>query len=123
VVQTPDPQFLRYLESQGLITIAPGYFDVPVRGVVCEDCQQHMLEVDGCVPSVLIIDGQEHERIPYNPEDLTPGERETHRCHDCGARPGAIHHFGCDMEICPKCGEQAAFCGCVEAVDAITANG
>lgn len=27
-------------------------------------------------------------------------------CHDCGVAPGAYHHDGCDLEVCPTCGEQ-----------------
>ena len=31
-------------------------------------------------------------------------------CHDCGVAPGAIHHAGCDTEVCGFCGEQAIGC-------------
>lgn len=33
-------------------------------------------------------------------------------CHDCGAWEGQIHHWGCDMEECPKCGRQLISCDC-----------
>lgn len=34
------------------------------------------------------------------------------RCHDCGIlnKKGNIHHMGCDMEMCPKCGKQLLIC-------------
>lgn len=31
-------------------------------------------------------------------------------CHDCGAKPGELHAFGCDMEACHVCGMQAISC-------------
>jgi hypothetical protein len=36
------------------------------------------------------------------------------RCHDCNIvnKPGNVHHWGCDMERCPKCGEQFISCAC-----------
>jgi len=34
------------------------------------------------------------------------------RCHDCDAKEGEIHQMGCDMEICPKCGNQLLGCDC-----------
>ena len=43
----------------------------------------------------------------------TPEEYNSRDCHDCGAAIGEYHHPGCDMEPCPRCGEQYAFCDCV----------
>ena len=36
----------------------------------------------------------------------------TRACHDCGARPGALHEPHCDVEQCPACGRQSISCGC-----------
>ncbi len=33
-------------------------------------------------------------------------------CHDCGAKEGEIHMWGCDMEECPFCGGQLISCDC-----------
>ncbi len=37
---------------------------------------------------------------------------KTYTCHDCGAKEGEIHEFGCDMEYCPYCGGQLLSCAC-----------
>jgi len=36
------------------------------------------------------------------------------RCHDCGIinEIGNVHHYGCDMEVCPCCGGQLYCCDC-----------
>jgi hypothetical protein len=39
-------------------------------------------------------------------------EKQGPTCHDCGAREGELHQFGCDMERCPFCGGQLIGCGC-----------
>jgi hypothetical protein len=33
-------------------------------------------------------------------------------CPDCGAKPGEIHDFGCDIEECPRCHRQLMTCEC-----------
>jgi len=34
------------------------------------------------------------------------------KCGDCGVEEGNLHRFGCDMEICPLCGDQLISCPC-----------
>jgi len=40
-------------------------------------------------------------------------EDETERCLVCNVLPGAIHHKGCYMERCPRCGKRLISCGCL----------
>jgi len=73
----------------------------------CEICGRVMLTADGCSVSHLIIDGKRYKRIragAYN--DFDPYMEPNDRCHDCGAKAGHFHHWNCDAEKCPKCGEQ-----------------
>ena len=51
--------------------------------------------------------------VPYNPPDTNI------RCHDCGIAAGGVHHVGCDMEICPRCGGQFLGCSCLVSEDRI----
>lgn len=46
---------------------------------------------------------------------FTPEEYNNRRCHDCGVKIGEIHHPGCDMEECPRCGGQYFICDCLTA--------
>ncbi len=45
-------------------------------------------------------------RVPY-------GDDETERCPVCFVVPGGVHHAGCYMERCPKCGKRLVSCGCL----------
>jgi hypothetical protein len=45
-------------------------------------------------------------------EDTDPETFNNRTCHDCAAPMGEIHHLGCDMEECPKCGGQYFVCDC-----------
>lgn len=77
-------------------------------GTVCEVCGERKLISDGCTCSEVIFKNTRYERIKYG-----EGEYDFDDCcHDCGAKEGHYHHPGCDMEICPICGEQAIGCEC-----------
>jgi hypothetical protein len=84
---------------------------------VCEDCGQEMLEADTCRSrSVMTFQVEVFKPVASGSETIWPG-RLSGRCGDCGVATGGIHHFGCDMEQCPRCGEQLIGCDCVEEFD------
>lgn len=80
---------------------------------VCIYCNQEMTEHLGCTQSTYddFPDRQERARIPYGSE---PQEWTSDPCHDCGAPKGSLHHPGCDVECCPRCGGQAIACYCTD---------
>jgi len=74
---------------------------------ICPDCEQEMQQADSCNYNAIIINGVEYERSREH-----FGEPNG-RCHDCGIKHGETHHFGCDVERCPKCGLQLIGCYCL----------
>ena len=77
------------------------------KGAKCEYCSGYMLVVDSCDKTRAIIDGKIYKR---NGNDYGSCGIDNDRCSDCGSK--SIHHFGCDNEYCPVCGDQFAFCDC-----------
>lgn len=78
------------------------------RPVKCAWCDQEMRDGVSCKASpVEFTDGTKLDPVPYV-------DAEGRRCHDCCTPSGGIHHPGCDMERCPRCGGQVISCGCVE---------
>lgn len=88
----------------------------------CDVCGKEMLEAKGCVGPDVRIDGKMYKRIRMGAKgDMSArygGLDSKAKCGDCGCRMGGLHHWGCDMETCPKCGEQLISCAC-ENVDLI----
>ena len=69
---------------------------------ICEWCKQEMFTATTCTAnSPLFVDAKSYAPVPAD-ED----------CGDCGVSAGGLHHPGCDIEICPCCGEQRIYCAC-----------
>ena len=84
---------------------------------VCEDCRQEMLLAVTCkARSAMTLGDEVFKPISYGSETIWPGGF-TGPCGDCGVALGGTHHFGCDLEQCPRCGEQLIGCDCVEDFD------
>ena len=81
----------------------------PIYKKICEHCGQVELESNGCTVDSVYCDGAVYKRIRYGDEQFDWADD---RCHDCGALPGECHHYGCDVEECPICGEQLISCDC-----------
>lgn len=74
---------------------------------ICKDCGQEMRDADTCTFTHL-IDKNENIYKRYTEHFSEPNGR----CGDCGIKHGGVHHYGCDVERCPKCGLQLISCGC-----------
>lgn len=81
---------------------------------ICGVCNREMLKARGC--AYPYIKFGESEKL-YKRERVHDGDvAETGKCFDCGAQEGGLHHDGCDIERCPKCGGQAIGCDCTDNV-------
>jgi hypothetical protein len=75
----------------------------------CPDCNKEMQDrkVKSCKHNGIVINGKLYRRdTQYYDVNV--------RCHDCNIlnMKGNLHHFGCDMERCPKCKGQLLSCDC-----------
>jgi len=76
---------------------------------ICNLCDREMLDpatVSRIVRPIAYVGEAPRPQVPYRNED----GREL--CHDCSVAAGGVHHPGCDMEECPRCGHQLLSCEC-----------
>jgi len=79
----------------------------------CTICHKGMSPYTGCIVSSVSCNGREYERIRSgDARDFNPNMEENDVCHDCNVGPGQYHHWGCDAEQCPFCGNQLIGCDC-----------
>lgn len=52
-----------------------------------------------------------YKRIRFGDEEQDWGANRG-LCHDCAARKGQFHVYGCDVERCPMCKGQLISCSC-----------
>ena len=81
----------------------------------CQFCEKEMTDpatISCDYPIILVMskNGRVRECYYRNTTYFDANER----CHDCEIlnQPGCVHHAGCDIERCPKCGRQLISCGC-----------
>jgi len=97
--------------------------------VKCSMCKHEMLFSQSCTVPYVKIGKKWYKRNTsyFDSSDLSPEEikkelkelgDELFHCHDCGIenKEGNVHHFGCDVEKCPKCKDQFAFCKCKKEI-------
>src|SRR6266852_120229 len=86
----------------------------PRMGAICEFCGHDMRAVLTCTEVVIVTVDGPLSPIPYGSEATDWGSGP---CHDCAVENGGFHHPGCDVEQCPRCGQQLITCGCVVSSD------
>jgi hypothetical protein len=83
---------------------------------ICDACAREMQDEVGCVVTSIAFDDDGYERVRYGAEPQDWGARRGHSWGDCGVPPATYHHPGCDIERCPRCGDQQISCWCGERV-------
>lgn len=84
---------------------------------ICEACGKDRKIAYGCHHGRIIFDDSkkiqedEWERIPFAFTDMTDDSPEM-RCPSCNCKHGYLHHWGCNQEICPRCGDTILTCDC-----------
>lgn len=74
----------------------------------CADCGKEMdtPETEACTCDILYLGDAYYRRSTWHFNETTG------RCHDCNVKHGGVHHFGCLLERCPKCGHFITSCDC-----------
>ena len=73
---------------------------------VCDDCGREMRTAPSCTHDLVLLCDGSYPR----PRHRSSASRD--RCLDCGVLDGGVHHFGCEVERCPRCDHQQVACGC-----------
>ena len=82
---------------------------------VCNHCGREMETATSCIGGPWTLEGKEYAPVPYGQEGRFPTLGNlSQQCDDCGVALGGVHHLGCRIEACPRCGGQLLTCGCAD---------
>ena len=73
--------------------------------VTCGYCDREMGKQE-CLYDHVVINGEEYQRVRVVESPFYEGEPNC----ECGCEIDEVHHVGCDLEDCPRCGEQFLTC-------------
>lgn len=79
---------------------------------ICTDCGNEMTTGVSCVVGVLHQGGRAYPLAPHPRPRRSRSAHGAGTCGDCGVAPGGLHHIGCDLQRCPRCGWQLISCDC-----------
>ncbi len=71
----------------------------------CGYCEREMGKQE-CLYDHVVINGEEYQRVRVVESPFYEGEPNC----ECGCEIGEVHHVGCDLEECPRCGGQFLSC-------------
>lgn len=78
-------------------------------------CSPMYLNQPDCVFTHVKIGNKIYKRKPETTKNCEFYDELPTYCHYCGIVYGNIHHIGCEIERCPKCGGQFVCCDCHDA--------
>lgn len=96
-------------------SIIPGVYhgkDHPVCSV-CHGMPEPTPENTPCPISHIVLRGKKYEKKKWGEGDYKDLAKAIGSCGDCATAVGSYHHVGCDLEDCPRCGQQFIGCGCI----------
>lgn len=86
------------------------YYTKPADLPVCKLCGGRIGSTVGCRTRSITYKNKRYQRIKVgDPGDTYAGKKGA-VCSDCSAQFGRWHHYKCEMERCPICGEQLITC-------------
>ena len=85
-------------------------YTLPAERPVCKKCGGHIGSTCGCRSRTFRYKGKQIKRIKVGHAGDTFENNPNVRCSECLAQYGIWHHWNCNKEKCPICGEQLMLC-------------
>jgi hypothetical protein len=81
---------------------------------VCPVCHQKEAPGQGCVIDTVFCNGRSYDRVKAGDEALYADTdiSDDVTCPGCNVSMGQLHHWGCEIEECPRCHKPIFGCDC-----------